>query len=318
MKRSDVSTKTAGIDVSKDKLDVAVVGEAGGFEVVNTEAAARDLAARLKQVGVGRVGLEATGGYERVVRRVLQDEGLDVVVLQPMQVRAFATMRLQRAKSDRIDARLIAMCTDLLERGSGRVVDARFDALGDQLTFIEQAEADMMRCKTRLEHITDRRLRRIVQADIKRLERRRDAEMARLVAALRQHEDLGLRFDLVCSIPGCGVRTALAVVVRMPELGQVSREAAASLAGLAPFVHQSGQRRGQTHIGGGRASLRRALYLAALPAASFWNPGLKALYGRLRERGKSGVSALTACARKLLVYANAVVARGTPWAAAPV
>ncbi len=145
--------------MSRDKLDVAIAGEASGFEVANTEAAARDLAVRLKQAGVGRVGLEATGGYERVVQRVLQDEGLDVVVLQPRRL-PFATMRLQRAKSDRIDTRLIAACTQLLERCSRRVVDARFDALGDQLTFIEQAEADVVRCKTRLEHITDRRLRR--------------------------------------------------------------------------------------------------------------------------------------------------------------
>jgi transposase len=317
MKKTQPTTKTAGIDVSKNKLDIAILGEEGGFVLPNTEPDARDLAARLNGAGIGRVGLEATGGYERTVMRVLQQAGLEVVLLQPLQVRAFAKLRLQRAKNDRIDARLIAACTQLAEPSSGRLVDPRFDALGDHLTFIEQTEADIARLKTRLEHIADTRLRRIAEADIKRLQTRRRREMARLLAELREHEDLAKRFDLVCSIPGCGERTALTVVVRMPELGQVSREEAAALAGLAPFVHQSGKRKGETHIGGGRSSLRRALYLAALPAASFWNPGLQAYYARLTGRGKPPTSALTACARKLLVYANAVVARGTPWTAKP-
>jgi transposase len=114
---------------------------------------------------------------------------------------------------------------------------------------------------------------------------------------------------------GIGAITALSIVVRLPELGQLSREEVASLAGLAPFVHQSGKRKGETHIGGGRARLRRALYAAAQPASFRWNPALQALYRRLTERGKSHKSALVACARKLLVYANAVVQRGTPWTA---
>jgi transposase len=121
----------------------------------------------------------------------------------------------------------------------------------------------------------------------------------------------------VLSVPGIGERTALALILRMPELGQVSREQAAALAGLAPFVRQSGKRKGETHIGGGRSRLRRSLYAAALPAAFRWNPALKALYRRLVERGKPHTSALVACARKLLIYANTVVQRGTPWTEKP-
>jgi transposase len=185
--------------------------------------------------------------------------------------------------------------------------------LADHLTFVEQIEEDIARLKTRLEHIDDARLRRLVMADIVRLKARRAAEMLRIVAILRSHSDLARRFELVQSVPGIGERTALALVIRMPELGRVSREEAAALAGLAPFDHDSGKHKGQRHIAGGRGRLRRSLYAAALPAAFRWNKALVDLYARLTARGKAHNAALIACARKLLIYANTVVQRGTPW-----
>jgi transposase len=121
----------------------------------------------------------------------------------------------------------------------------------------------------------------------------------------------------VLSIPGIGERTAIAIIVRMPELGRVSREQAAVLAGLAPFDDDSGSRRGQRHIAGGRARLRRSLYAAAFSAAFHWNQALKAFYARLLSAGKSHTTAIAACARKLLIYANTVVQRGTPWIPKP-
>jgi transposase len=307
---------TAGIDISKHKLDLAVHGRADCLTVGNDEAGWQRAAAWLRQAGVQRVGVEATGGYERGVMRYLQERGFSMVLLQPLQVRAFAKLQLQRAKNDRIDAGLIAACTFMLDAQGRTPPDPRFDPLCDQLTFIEQIEEDLARCRTRLEHIADKRLLRMVAGDIKRLQTRRAVELKRLIAALRDHSDLGRRFTLVLSIPGIGERTALALVLRMPELGEVTREAAAALAGLAPFVHQSGRRRGETHIGGGRARLRRSLFAAALPASFRWNPALRALYARLVARGKPHRSALVACARKLLIYANTVVQRGTPWVAA--
>ena len=307
------NTLTAGIDTAKDKLDIAVHGRKGTITVANDETGWKELADYLSEAGVERVGIEATGGYERGVIRALQNAGFTVHMLQPLQVRAFATLHLKRAKNDRIDAALIAACTAMLGAQNRTPADQRFDALMDHLTFIEQIEEDIACFKTRLEHICDKRLRRIVEADIRRFEKQRAGEIKRLLGELRLHADLAKRFELVLSIPGIGERTALAVVVRMPELGQVSREQAASLAGLAPFVHQSGKRAGESHIGGGRARLRRSLYAAALPAAFRWNPALKALYQRLIGRGKAHAAALVACARKLLVFANTVVARGTPW-----
>lgn len=309
--------RTAGIDTGKDRLDVAVHGGGSPFAVDNTPAGWRSLAARLSEDGVERIGIEASGSYERGVARHLQAAGFVVVVLQPLQVRAFARLHLRRAKSDRIDAVLIAACTHVLDPKETRAADPRLDGLCDQLTFIEQVEADIARLKTRLEHIRDERLRDIVIADIKHLRTRRADELRRLVAAVREHADWARRFDLVCSVPGIGERTALALVLRMPELGNVSREQAAALAGLAPFVQQSGRWTGETHIAGGRSRLRRSLYAAALPAAFRWNPALKVVYRRLIERGKPHAVALVACARKLLIFANTVVTRGTPWTEKP-
>jgi transposase len=234
-------------------------------------------------------------------------------VLQPLQVKAFARLHLRRAKNDRLDAILIAACTHMLDVANRTAPDPRFDALADHLTYIEQIEEDFARGHARIEHVTDKRLRRMLRADITRLEKRRANELARLTRELRAHADLAARYELVLSIPGIGPRTALALIVRMPELGQISREEAASLAGLAPFVQQSGTHQGAARIGGGRDRLRRSLYAAALPAAFRWNPALIALYRRLTERGKTHKVALVACARKLLVFANAVVERGTPW-----
>jgi transposase len=310
-------TLTAGIDTSKSKLDVGIHGQKRSETFENAQAGWGRLQAWLTSEGVGRVGIEATGGYERGVTRHLQNAGVEVVVLQPKQVKAFGQLHLRRAKSDRIDAFLIAACTYLLDAQNRMPPDPRFDALADHLTYIEQIEEDMTRFKTRLEHIGEARVRRTINADVSRLAKRRDHELKRLQAALQAYPDLARRFDLVLSIPGIGARTALSIVVRLPELGQISREQVASLAGLAPFVQQSGKWKGETHICGGRERLRRALYAASLPAAFHWNPALKALYARLTQRGKSHTSALVACARKLLIYANTVVTRGTPWVDEP-
>jgi transposase len=211
---------------------------------------------------------------------------------------------------------LIAACTAALDPPR-REPDARLDALADQLTFVEQTEEDAARLKTRLEHIQDKRLRRIVTRQIARLAALPAAELQRIVKALQRHPDLAGRLELVLSVPGIGERTAIAIVLRMPELGPIGREAAAALAGLAPFDDDSGRHKGQRHIAGGRARLRRSLYAAALPAACRWNPALTALYARLIQAGKLHKRAGVACARKLFIYADTLVTRGTPWTERP-
>lgn len=306
------SSTVAGIDTSKARLDIAVTGHDETWQVDNMSKGWRQLARRLVEIDVERVGIEASGGYEQGVVAALRKAGLSVVVLQPMQVKAFARLKLRRAKNDRLDAHLIAAVTALLEPRS-LDIDGRLEQLAHHLTFIEQSEEDIVRCKTRLEHIREPRLRRITLDDIERLKSRRRTELARLARALRAHDDLARRLALVLSVPGIGLRTALTLIVRMPELGQISREQAAALAGLAPFDDDSGDRAGQRRIAGGRARVRRALFAAALPAAFRWNTALVDLYRRLSAANKPHNLALVACARKLLIFANTVLARGTPW-----
>lgn len=218
--------------------------------------------------GVARVVVEATGGYERDVVKHLRAEGFEVILLQPLQVKAFARLHLRRAKSDAIDAALIAACAALMDRvGAGH--DPRLEPLADALTFAEQIKENTARARTGQEKIGDPRLRR-------------NAELRRIALVLRRDADLARRLDLILSIPDIGERTALAIVLRMPE---ISREQAAALAGPAPFDDDSGKRKGECHIAGGRDRLRRSLYAAALPAAFNRNQAPVALYHRLTGRG---------------------------------
>lgn len=305
-------SRTAGIDTSKAKLDVAVHCGAERWQVANSLRGWRQLAAAFAKTGIARIGIEASGGYERGVVDYLRDQGFTVLVLQPIQVKAYARVHLRRAKNDRLDAVLIAACAATIDRPR-LAPDQRLAKLAQYLTFVEQIEEDLARCKVRIEHVDDPRLRRMMMADIARLKLRRAAELKRIGVALRVDDDLARRLELVLSIPGVGERTAIALIVRMPELGRLSREEAAALAGLAPYDDDSGKHKGQRHIAGGRSRLRRSLFAAALPAAFRWNKALIALYSRLTAAGKAHNAALIACARKLLIYANAVVERGTPW-----
>jgi transposase len=309
-------SRTAGIDTSKAKLDVAVHGGTEHWQVENSARGWRGLAGELCRIGVTRVGIEASGGYERGVIGYLRDNGFTVLVLQPIQVKAYARVHLRRAKNDKIDALLIGACAATIDQPRIEP-DERQAQLAQHLTFVEQIEEDIARFKVRLEHVDEPRLRRIVVADIARLKTRRSAELLRIVTALRLHDDLGRRLDLVLSVPGIGERTAIALIIRMPELGRVSREEAAALAGLAPYDDDSGKHKGRRHIVGGRGRLRRSLFAAALPAAFRWNKALIAIYARLTAHGKAHNAALIACARKLLIYANTVVYRGTPWVERP-
>lgn len=311
-KMGKTTTIAAGIDVAKAMLDIAVHGCRSGWQVTNTPDGFDELVRLMRHYKVGRIGIEATGGYERDVVEHLRSAGFTVVVLQPIQVRAFAQLTLRRAKTDRIDAALIAafVAQHAVLR---QPPDPRLASLAERLTCIEQIEEDMTRLKVRLEHVRDATLRRIWLADLARLKERRASMLAKLVTLIRHHDDQSIRLDLLLSIDGIATRTALALLIRMPELGRLSRPEAAALAGLAPFAHDSGSHRGQRHIAGGRTRLRTSLYAAAFPAAFRWNANLVALYARLTAAGKPHKVALVACARKLLLFANAVLARGTPW-----
>jgi transposase len=263
-----------------------------------------------------RIGIEASGGYEQEVVAELRRKGLVVVVFQPIQVRAYATFHLQRAKNDKIDARLIAMCTAAAKKIHAPP-DPRLAPFAHDLTLLDQITDIIAGHRNRRETCGDPRIRQFWKEEIARLKKLQKAELKRLVAAIRQYPDLAERLDLIHSVDGIGLPTAVAILVRMPEIGRVSREQAAALAGVAPYDDDSSDYVGVRHIEGGRKRLRGALYCAALPASLRWNSQLIALYQRLVAAGKEHKRALIACARKLLIFANTVVARGTPWVSQP-
>jgi transposase len=302
----------AGIDTGKRKLDIALDGSSEQLQVDNTPESYKVLSGWLRQHRVKRVGIEASGGYEQAVVAELRRKRFVVVVFQPAQVRAYAKFHLQRAKNDKIDAALIAACTAAVKKIHGPP-DARLLPFAEHLTMIDQIGEDVARIKNRLETCRNPHFRQTWKEDLARLEKRKKIELKALVAAIREYRDLAARLDLIHSVSGAGLPTAVAILVRMPEIGQLTREQAAALAGLAPYDDDSGDHAGGRHIEGGRERLRRALYTAALPASFRWNPQLIALYQRLIAAGKEHKRALIACARKLLIFVNAVVARGIPW-----
>jgi transposase len=310
------TTICAGIDTGKRKLDVAIDGSSLQLQVENTAEGHKVLLEWLRRHKVKRIGIEASGGYELPVVAELRRKRFVVVVFQPAQVRAYAKFHLQRAKNDKIDAALIAACTAAVKKIHA-APDPRLQPFAEHLTLIEQIGEDITRYKNRLETCRDPRIQKLWKEEITRLAKRERVERKALVAAIREHRDLAQRLDLICSVGGAGLPTAVAVLVRMPEIGQLSREQAAALAGLAPYDDDSGEQIGARHIDGGRKRLRRALYTAALPASLRWNPQLIALYSRLKAAGKEHKQALIACARKLLIFINTVVARGAPWQAKP-
>lgn len=312
MKTKKYNRKAAGIDTGKDKLDIAVHGSPDLLEVANDTAGHEQLIEWLVERKIKRIGIEASGGYEKAVVAALRLAGFQVIVFQPNQIRCFAGFKLQRAKNDRIDAALIARCAAFCEE-IREAPDPRLQDLAEPLTLIDQLSEDIARWKTRLEHVQQAEQRGWIKNEIMRLTQIITTKRACLLRAVKSHKDLARRYSLIESVQGIGLPTALTLLIRMPELGSSTREQIAALAGLAPFDHDTGRFKGQRRIAGGRGRVRKALYAAAFAAAYRWNPHLIALYKRLTECNKTHKQALIACARKLLVMVNAVVARGTPW-----
>ena len=302
----------AGIDIGKRKLDVAVCGAKASLQVDNTSAGHEKLVRWLQRHKVERVGVEATGGYEQGVVQALRRESIPVVVFQPIQVRAYARFRLKLAKNDKIDANLIAACVASVDNVRAPP-DPRFEAFAAAQTLIDQLTDDIVLYKTRLETARDEFSRAFWKGEIAGRKAQLRGVFKTLRTDMRAHADIAAKLDLITSVEGIAEKTAIAILIRMPEIGSLSREQVAALAGLAPYDDDSGRRAGSRHIQGGRSRLRTTLYAAALPAAFFWNPQLVTFYKRLRANGKTHKMALVACARKLLIFVNTVVARATPW-----
>jgi transposase len=315
MEQVQSNTKIAGIDVGKRQLDVAVYGHCDERQAANTAAGISELVAWLKAREVGRVGMEATGGYERAVRLALEAAGFEVVVHQPIEVRIFAKLKRQRAKNDRLDARVIAAATAQVDTVRA-AQDPRLAELAERLTAYEQVTDHAAEMKISLEHVSLKDVGRDLRTLIRSLERMKAKLAAQVIDTIKVHPDLVARFRLLRSLPGAGPIVAATLLVRMPELGAMRRGQAASLIGVAPFDRDSGQFKGLRFIAGGRARPRRMLYLAAL-AAKRCDPGLRAFAQRLLANGKAPKVVVVAVMRKLIEAANLVLSRGKPWVKQP-
>lgn len=311
MNETKSNTRIAGVDVSKPRLDVAVHGSEAMTQVANTPAGHRELLDWLAGHHVRRVGLEATGGYERGVVEALQAAGLEVVLHQPLEVRLFARIKRLRAKNDRLDARLIALATAQVDAVKA-AADPRLAELAERMTAYEQASDLVTLLKTQMEHIRLPDLIDDARAQLALLTARKARLAADLQRRLRLWPDLAHRFDLVRSLPGVGPIVALGLVIRMPELGAMNRGQASALLGVAPYDRDSGNRKGQRFIGGGRRRPRRLLYIAAL-AAKRCDPGFKAFAQRLATNGKQPKKVIVAIMQKLIEAANLVIKRDQPW-----
>lgn len=315
MEQRQSSSKVGGIDVGKHRLDVAVHGLEDERQVANDAAGVGELIAWLRAREVGRVGLEATGGYERRVRAALEQAGFEVVVHQPIAVRRFAQLKRRRAKNDRLDARLIAAATTQVEAVKA-AQDPRLTELAERLTAYEQITDQAAELKTFRESVTLADLARSIRAQIAALARLKARLLAEILRRLKAEADLQDRFRLLLSLPGVGPVVAATLVIRMPELGAMRRGQPASLIGVAPFDRDSGQWRGVRFICGGRARPRRMLYLAGLQAKRC-DPSLKAFAEQLLARGKPAKLVVVAVMRKLIEAANLVLQRGQPWLKQP-
>lgn len=315
MKREETSTKCAGIDVGKPWLDVAVHGQDEQIRVDNDAEGWKRLIGWLRPYGVTRVGMEATGGYERGIRSALAAAGLEVVVHQPLEVRLFARWKRVKAKNDRIDARVIAAATAQVDAVRA-ACDPRLAELAERLTAYEMVTDKAAELQTFLEHIDLADLKRGLQTQIRGLRRLKQDLARKIVSRIQAEPDLKGRFELLLSLTGIGPIVAAALVVRMPELGSMRRGQASALLGVAPYDDDSSRRTGPRRISGGRRRPRRLLYLAAISAKRF-DPGLRAFAQRLTANGKKTKVVIVAVMRKLIEAANLVLARGQPWLRKP-
>jgi len=300
-----------GIDVAKAKLDVAIgSSNAGTFN--NDADGHKVLLSKLPKPTTCLIVLEATGKYERAIALELVDAGHVVSIVNPRQIREFAKATGILAKTDKIDARVIAKFGELIRPRAIAKAHEKQDELDELVTRRRQLITTKTAEKNRQEHSTSKFVRKNIQSSLDYLAkeiRRTDAEIDRLIKSDDEWRD---RIELLKSVPGVGDVTARTIVAELPELGHLNRKQISSLVGVAPFNRESGTFRGRRAIYGGRSSVRTVLYMAALSAKRS-NPVFKQFAERLKEKGKPPKVILVACMRKLLVTLNTMAKTNTLW-----
>ena len=301
-----------GIDVSKDRLDIATHPSRDTFVVARNEEGLKDLIARLAPLSPQAVAVEATGGYETVVAATLSAAGLPVLVVNPAQVRAFARALGKRAKTDPIDAAVIAHFAAATKPDIRPLPDETTRLFAELLSRRAQIVQMIGAERQRQKRLTGRRQQNSIARLLLALQKELSSLEGDIDEAVRGSPAWREKEDLLASVPGIGPVIARTLIAEMPELGLLDRRQIAALAGLAPWTRQSGQWKGKSRIGGGRAVVRTALSMGALVAGRH-NPVLKAFRDKLVAAGKPHKLAAIAVARKLLTILNAIIRDRTPW-----
>jgi len=306
------SPRFVGIDVSKDTLDVAIRPDGTHRQVPNTDEGFDQLVALLRPLAPALVVLEATGGYQRRVVAALGLAGLPVAVVNPARPREFAKALGRLAKTDKVDAEILAEFAERMRPQTRPLPDTQVQQMQELLGRRGQLIGMRTAERNRLGSALSRAVRRSLEAHVEWLDEQIASTEKELDEAIEQSELWKANDELLQSIPGIGPGVARTLLFELPELGRLSREEVAALAGVAPMNRDSGRWVGKRFIAGGRVVVRNAVYMATLAARQF-NPALKKFADRLAEAGKPAKVVLIAVARKLLVIANAILRDRKPW-----
>jgi transposase len=308
----DKAPTFVGIDVSKHRLDVHARPSGESFATDYDDEGVAGLVGRLAALAPALIVLEATGGLEVRLAAALAAAGLPVAVVNPRQVRAFARAAGRLAKTDRLDAEAIARFAEAVRPPARPLPDEATRHLGALVARRRQL-LEMLVAERNRRHAADPSLHEGIDAHLRWLEEALAAIERDLGTAVRESAVWRAKEALLRSVPGVGPVSARTLLAELPGLGSLTRRQAAALVGVAPFSRDSGRMRGKRTVGGGRATLRACLYMAAVAAVRGSNPAIAGFYERLRRAGKPAKLALTACMRKLVVTLNAVLRTGTAW-----
>jgi transposase len=301
-----------GIDVSKDRLDVHVRPAGDAFAVARDGEGLAQVLERLRGLRVELVVVEATGGYETVVAAALASAGLPLAVVNPRQIRDFARATGKLAKTDALDAAAIAHFAEAIRPEPRPIPDEQAQALGELVARRRQLIDTMVAERNRRRHLSQRRLLRQIDKLLDLLQKQLTEIERDINDQIRGTPVWREREDLLKSMPGIGDVTARTLIAELPELGSLTRRQIAALAGVAPLNRDSGTKRGKRRTGGGRPTVRTALYMAVL-AAIRHNLPAAAAYARMVAAGKPKKLAMVACMRKLLTILNAILRDKNPW-----
>ena len=306
-------TRVVGIDVAKSKVDACIRSEGLRMAAASTPEGEAELLAWLRANRVSRAVMEASGGYERRWAEALRAAGFEVRVVDPKRIRHFARAAGRLAKNDPIDAETIARFAEAFPDGGAEP----HDPAREEIDRLVQARTALKDVEDRIKQQGEHRPPALVVAALRAVARTMRAELRKLDAAIaakiKARPSLARRAEIIDSVPGLADQTVAGLTAWLPELGHITNEAAAALVGAAPYDDDSGGRKGQRHIKGGRRKLRNLLYMPVMGAATQHNPVLKAYYQRLIARGKEPKVAIIACMRKLIVILNIMLARDETW-----